>query len=276
MKGSVLESSDATFEPISPLVNRSINYDLGLVFLVPGNILFASRSQDPWYQATEVIGHVRDNLLDGSWDAYTFPEPASLLGCIEQFQYCVPGPSGNTSCTEPAGYYDTTAQLSALLGLGTYNAMIDGPVSGLWSSWGSQQLGWTGLDVLATLGSSSLLSRGSITDGVQGPLPANQWQLEIQHWFATSLTTLQASTVAIANGPDPAFEGWLVHPNTTEELNSCQSQVRHHSQAHLVPHGSKPDYSILTRNDFLYRKSSAPNSLRSAFFGFSSSSSWAL
>jgi hypothetical protein len=211
--------------PISSLVVQDTSYDLDLFFLQPNGITFASRSEDPWYRATEparVMGWVTFN---GTGEVYTFPKPATPLACVSQYQYCTSAQSGSNLCTDLAGYWEATSQLNTLLGLGTDSDIGDVSITDLWDSWGSLQLGWSSAEVVGGLGSAALLSRGGLSNGIQGPLPSNQWQLEVQHWFATSLATLQASTVAKANGPDSGFEKWLVHPNTTEEYTSCQKQV---------------------------------------------------
>ena len=80
------------------------------------------------------------------------------------------------------------------------------------------------------LGVSALTAKFRLFGGIQAPLPSNQWQLEMEHWFNTSLAALQADFVNTAAGPlDPVIlnNNWLIRPNLTEEHVMCSSQVRH-------------------------------------------------
>lgn len=49
--------------------------------------------------------------------------------------------------------------------------------------------------VVKMRGSQSLTSKISLLHGIQGSLPDNQWQLDVQNWFETSLAYLQATFV---------------------------------------------------------------------------------
>ena len=76
------------------------------------------------------------------------------------------------------------------------------------------------------LGVSSLISRTSLLNGVQGPLPDNQWQKEVEHWFTAHLADLQRVPVEVATGPiDANFRKMLVNPQTPEQSVLCRSQV---------------------------------------------------
>jgi len=52
-----------------------------------------------------------------------------------------------------------------------------------------------------TLGAASLSSKSSLVTGVQGPLPDNQWQMDVEHWHAATLVAMQGSAVDAAMGP---------------------------------------------------------------------------
>jgi hypothetical protein len=76
------------------------------------------------------------------------------------------------------------------------------------------------------LGLSSLTARYSMSNGWQGPLPANQWQKEVEHWFTTSLANLQRLVLELGTGPlDPQLDKALRRPKTGEERLMCRSHV---------------------------------------------------
>lgn len=93
-------------------------------------------------------------------------------------------------------------------------------------------------EVLTSLGISSLTSRYKLRNGIQGPLPSNQWQLEVKHWFRTTLADLQRSVVETATGTMGMSTQWMRQPQTPEERLLCRSQVS--SFPYLLSDGRKP------------------------------------
>lgn len=82
-------------------------------------------------------------------------------------------------------------------------------------------------DVVKILRSSALTSRNHLVGGIQGSLPEDQWQLEVENWNSISLASLQGGTVDIATGPgDTAMlEHFWRGPVNDEERLLCQNQV---------------------------------------------------
>ncbi|KAI9779283.1 MAG: hypothetical protein M1816_003623 [Peltula sp. TS41687] len=79
--------------------------------------------------------------------------------------------------------------------------------------------------IVEILGRSSLTSRYKLEGGNQGPLPSNQWELEVQYWFSTALANLQMIMVDTATGPtDANLTPWLHRPQNREERLACRSQ----------------------------------------------------
>ncbi|KAI9787458.1 MAG: hypothetical protein M1816_007506 [Peltula sp. TS41687] len=79
--------------------------------------------------------------------------------------------------------------------------------------------------IIENLGRSSLTSRYKLQGGRQGPLPTNQWQLEVQYWFSTMLANLQMLMIDTATGPaDANLTPWLRRPQNREEHRACRSQ----------------------------------------------------
>ena len=181
--------------------------------------------EDPWYSAhINFPGNVfRDGALTGNSSVWFRDNPVSVLGCAQQYQFCNPNLPANTSCT-------------SLTGLELASNMTDG----LWQS-PAQNVSYYSIvdvfgdygialdDIVGALGVSSLTARNSWNDiiGVQGPLPNNQWQLEVQYWHSISMALLQRFIVEQATGPtSETVYPWLVKPQTKEEQVQCHNQVR--------------------------------------------------
>ena len=114
--------------------------------------------------------------------------------------------------------------------------------------------------IIDELGVSSLTARDSLLGGIQGPLPKNQWQLEVQYWHSIIMALLQRLVVEQATGPaSETVYPWLVRPQTKEEQAQCHNQV---GAVVLV---------LRTLLTFLTRKSSIPLTLISAFLASASS-----
>lgn len=45
------------------------------------------------------------------------------------------------------------------------------------------------LDIVYQLEPFSLASESTTTGGAIGPIPKNQWQLDVEHWWATFLSS---------------------------------------------------------------------------------------
>ena len=150
------------------------------------------------------------------------------MGCARQIQFCNPRlpPS-----TDPA---------ARCIPLGSMR-FDEQAVLKLWSTEDERRMINTVMDVLENviltdsvlnvLGVSALTARYKLQQGVQGPIPDDQWQLEVKHWQATSLAALQALYVEFASRPsNPDVLQFLERPGTPELLRLCESQVRNNVQ----------------------------------------------
>lgn len=76
------------------------------------------------------------------------------------------------------------------------------------------------------LGVSMLTSRDSLISGLQGPLPDDQWQIDVEHWLSTYLAALQKGFVDFATGPsDPHMAPFLLMPYGNKSDTFCKKQV---------------------------------------------------
>lgn len=178
--------------------------DLLLIFLSSDGIMFLNQTDDPWYRATVPGGSYQfDGAVKQSF--YVPDEAASPLGCVERFQYC----NSSKNCGKLASFIDSTVSALTL-----FHIDPDDVMSGVYET---QRLDATARRfemfqatladsqdtsaLLIALGPSSLLSLQHLMQGVMGTLPNNQWQLDVSHWFAVRLASIQAAFVNMARGP---------------------------------------------------------------------------
>ncbi|RAQ41928.1 hypothetical protein AFGD_001158 [Aspergillus flavus] len=216
----VLHSTGAMWYP-DPRLNQT-DSDITLMMLTQNDVYYRTPSDDPWIAAHE--------KLNGS-DVYMGDYTVSLLGCIDQYQFCNPNLEGDTACTKLGGINSVAKD------------MVDRFV-------------YFNLDQLATVerfmttthlhsmyqavqgrGGSALDIGQKLYNGHQYSVPANQWQIEVSNWFALSLAKAQAWPIEWATEPqnfDAPKKGedspWQYSPPTTPEAEAqCRNQLVHNS-----------------------------------------------
>ncbi|KAF7519887.1 hypothetical protein G7054_g12945 [Neopestalotiopsis clavispora] len=213
--------------------------DVTIVHLAGYGVVFEEPGADAWYRPF-VRG--KDNLhittaRDNEAIPYYIPEePASPLGCVEQYQFCNSARPDNSSCGPLASFRD------AILGATTFfNMTVDemvnaqGPISPK-ENRAASLLWWLGT-ILATnassiyyliqhLGAKSLASQSQLFSGAQYALPSNQWQIDVANWFDTLLALQQASYISTVIGPDDQelLDGAWYSFEDTDEGVFCDSQ----------------------------------------------------
>lgn len=211
--------------------------DLLLVFLSPEGIIYLNRTDDPWYRGT--AAYVDAYKVEGGdpHTAYISDEAASPMGCTQRYQYC----NSNKECGKLGSWADAASSAMPLFHLDpsdfwsdTSPDSIDGTAGRF--IWFQNTLFGAGLtDLLTGLGPSSLLSIQHSFQNFMGPLPDNQWQLDVTHWFEMVLASLQACFVDTARGPsDEAVLPYLEGPQNEYERAMCQSQVSKSSVAQFI------------------------------------------
>lgn len=213
--GSCSKDGLGDFIPIEELAQK--DGDVTLVFLSANGVLYTEPVEDSWYaahQTSKSTARIIDSPYLGSAPTYLSDEPASALGCTEQYQNC-----------------DTTLPLekgcSPLGGMGTTDSDFQRPTTRREKAlyWGRSEFGLRA--VLNTLQSSSLTSRFGLSEGIQGPLPADQWQLEVENWFNILLATVQGMNLDIAIGPrnGEMLKYFWKRPSNDVEKYLCKNQV---------------------------------------------------
>ena len=94
-----------------------------------------------------------------------------------------------------------------------------------WASFTTGQEYCTLSTLANAIGTSVLTARYSLAGGLSGPLPSDQWQVEIEHMVGASLASLQGTFVEAANGPATEdLKQFQVLPDTAEAHRMCTSQ----------------------------------------------------
>ncbi|KAG6365292.1 hypothetical protein INS49_006901 [Diaporthe citri] len=206
---------------------------VGTNFILNSNgIEFYDKTSDPWYRATVPGDKVYELSKSEKFVIYQPEEAASPMGCVKQYQFCNPSQSSD-NCGPLAGWYDAALEAAHLFGMATKDMEdgIDPPTNKPMASrymWLLEvlSLGQASIDkIIMDLGPDALTSPKYLSSGIMGPLPTNQWQLDVRYWWATYLATLQAAVVNTAHGPtDLALDPYMVLPFNSHARDICNNQ----------------------------------------------------
>lgn len=197
------------FYPINALFRT--DSDIYLFLLSANGVRYSSQINDEWYAAHKFLAQAeRGRAL------YVADETISVLGCTMQHQVCDLGLSPDKRCTQLASAIDQSEPLNS-----RWERILN------ITTWVSNSAVYMNT-VVDHLGSSSLTSRYSLMSGLQGPLPDNQWQLDVENWHSIVLASFQQSSVRSASGPQDADvlgQYWQIS-NTKQQKQFCKNQVR--------------------------------------------------
>ncbi|KAL9112426.1 MAG: hypothetical protein Q9227_003268 [Pyrenula ochraceoflavens] len=188
--------------------------DVTLVFLSKNGIRYIDRTDDEWYAAHRTTNDTYDVFgAPGQEHYYLADEPASVLGCTEQYQRCDPTLPPERGCSILDGS-------DALF----FNNRIPTAGRDIALFWGLSLASLC--NVLLNLGSSSLTAKLSLSQGVQGPLPTDQWQREVENWHSIILASSQNDALEDAVGPgnDEVLKWFWARPQNDVERYICKSQ----------------------------------------------------
>lgn len=211
-------------------------------------VLFSEQSRDDWYRASTRYRQVNstENAGGETFATYRSDEPASPLGCLTQYQYCIIGGSGERKCGPLASRVDSLVNAALTLGLVDENLT---PIRSSSSSAKGSRFFWTttilqyctgiGMrDIVNHLGPRSLASQTGLAQGIQGPLAVDQWKQDVTRWYNASMAATQAAFTNTARGPaDPGFDNCtecVSPPLNDYEESMCQNQVRSSRSVHNV------------------------------------------
>ncbi|KAM7196688.1 hypothetical protein V8F33_006028 [Rhypophila sp. PSN 637] len=219
----------SSFKPIPELDVPNAN--VYLIFLSANQVRFAQETHDPWYTATTLAGpRVNLNTDKSDLQVYWMDEPASPLGCTEMMQFCNPSlPAGSPNrCTPLAGSFDPDDITPLFTSPGSSPSAAELELNADRIKWVADAVdGPSVSSLMMNLGAQSLTSRYSVRQGLQGPLPTNQWQRDVEHWMNSILAGNQAMFVRTAAGPTESSVKPFYAPTDTltpTERNLCASQ----------------------------------------------------
>lgn len=208
--------------------------DTHVIFLVGNGVRFYEQTEDAWYRGSALGDEIVSGSLEGFRRIYWPQEAASPLGCVQQFQFCNAALAPNKRCGPLAAWNDAIVESAPLFNMTGPQVFEDHSTLDAAASqyiWIIQQLNNAATDLatlLLTLGPESLSSKVNLNQGIMGPLPPNQWQLDVTHWWSTYLASVQAAFVETAIGPaDPTgeLEEYKLVPWNDHVRKLCNNQV---------------------------------------------------
>ncbi|KAK5711445.1 hypothetical protein LTR15_012518 [Elasticomyces elasticus] len=195
----------------TPELNRT-DADVTLLVLAQNSVNYPTPSDDPWFSA-----HIerKISLLDREEVYYVGDYYFNNVACTDQYQFCNPNlEHGCTPLTDGTSVIDELAyiglsdvQLATVtrIGMGLRFDNIYYSVNGR--------------------GASALRASETCSDNQQLTLQKNQWQVEVDSMFATTLARLQQSMVDYAVGPTDLPPGIkAVYPSTYADKAMCRQQ----------------------------------------------------
>ncbi|KAF2135754.1 uncharacterized protein K452DRAFT_362977 [Aplosporella prunicola CBS 121167] len=208
------KGTSSVFYPIPELDYP--NADLDLYFLSANEIGFAQEVKDDWYSAQQP-SLTRSNMQLGDEKLHTYKQdtPVSVLACTSQKQWCI----SKDRCTQLLSNHDAAITAGDMAGDEAALALFK------WLAWATVQSGPSISMAVSTLGSQALMARDKMFGSIQGPLPDNQWQIEVEDWFNVVLANMQATYVDVATGPaEESAVRLLKRPSNKEEKFLCLNQ----------------------------------------------------
>lgn len=199
-----------------------------LIFLQGNGVYFYENTTDPWYRATQFgPGNILHNGSNPAQNVFQPEEAASPLACLEKYQFC----NAHKECGSLSAFLNAVAQAAPLFNMTSYdlNNVPNDPVGSRFF-WYFTALFGIAMDldeILKRFGPKTLQSQESLLGGVMGPLPDNQWQLDVTYWWATKLAGMQAAFVNTAynTGNTSQYE-LITRPYNSHMQEMCNNQVK--------------------------------------------------
>jgi hypothetical protein len=213
-------SKNANFRPIADL--DAPDADGSIIFLSSNDIPFLGEVDDPLFSAHVYSGfnvslnvnrHLKMNITQR---LYYRDEPAQVIACSQQWQVCNPNLPKDTGCTKFSSGRQTKRLAKPLWTNDEQRAIFN------WTHNAP-----TFISAANWVNQVSMLAYKTLSPGqFQGPLPDNQWKLELEHWFHHGLATAQRNNVERATGYEyPAFKQFFRSPLYDGEKAACKIQV---------------------------------------------------
>ncbi|KAF2269673.1 hypothetical protein CC78DRAFT_612033 [Lojkania enalia] len=204
------------FDPIGDLQKDDADVSLRVL---QSSASYVGPVHDPWFKATRQYPH-------GNNTFYLADDVATVLGCIEQYQFC-----NATKCTSlgplpPVG--QPVSENQSVISVLNYNSIQAATYNLLWKIMAITRTEYFTMNLQDSL----LLARdhllGQSTLSTQ--LPDNQWETEVQMVYNMSLSLMTMIASFHADMPDvqitrtKTLRQYVTRENTSEALNLCSNQ----------------------------------------------------
>ena len=192
------------------------------------NLIFASfygwytePSDDLWLSAHKNLTATISGSNGNEYTQHGFglDSTISVLGCVEQYQFCNSNTKFPSSTPFRAAGQMSTSDLENI-NLNTYQTAL--ATSLMWAT------KITSVNFLIQFLPSPLLAESLAQDTTSMPLAPNQWILEAQNWFTIGLSTMQHLLVDYITGPAPQYQQYVdkaSNQNNTAIQWLCKNQI---------------------------------------------------
>lgn len=146
---------------------------------------------------------------------YSSDDYVTVMGCIDQHQWCNPN---NQKCTPLMGTYGVIDEV-VKLDMNDRQFAVVGRIA-------PQQLKLSTYNSVNGRGPGALRASETVFELSQIGLPNNQWMIEASSWFAVSVAKLQEIPLRWATGPPFVPDGSrLIRPTLPADIQMCKSQM---------------------------------------------------
>ncbi|KAI1873572.1 hypothetical protein JX265_005194 [Neoarthrinium moseri] len=220
-----LAMADYTLTPVwAPYANGTVDSDiwgwvpipqldipdstLSLIVLQANSVLYEGPVSDLWYEATDPKSKIRYYLDNSTSTLYGANTPASPLACVSREQYCKVGSDTGTQCTQLTNFFDLQESAKKVFTDEKSWNTFQWYASNIFSA--PAML----LDIVGTR-ELSLIARAWIQNGIERGITDDQWQGDVEYWFASILAALQRAPGDAARGTDAdsRYSKWI--PNSS-------------------------------------------------------------
>lgn len=184
-----------------------------LYFLAKSAVYLDEPVNDPWFLAQ--VQYV-DEMTNTSY--YLSEDPVAVLGCAYQFEICNADAAKSRKCFNSDLDGSNLEEQLDVIGFNARQVAIAKRILT------SARIGSVYSVILAS-GSSDLLANRHNIDGVATSLPPDQWVLEADHMFGTSLNNLQLLSVEYVTGPTDPSDGGHIVDLPDEDKWMCKNQI---------------------------------------------------
>lgn len=184
-----------------------------VLYFLAKSAIYLEAVNDPWFLAQ--VQYV-DEALNTS--LYFSEDPVSVLGCAYQFELCNADAATGRKCYNSDLDGSNLEEQFDAIGFNAKQVSIAKRILT------SARIGSV-YSVILAQGASDLLANARDIDGISTYLPPDQWVVEANHMFGTSLNNLQILSVEYVTGPTDLNPGVNIVDLPDEDKWMCTSQI---------------------------------------------------